>query len=267
MAVAASRRGEAESPQFRIAATGAYHEPRTRILKHGDTFAVLSPFGDMVGDAGCPDGLYHQDTRFLSQLELRLNGDCPLLLSSNQTEDNSLLPVDLANADNVAADGSLLQRELIYVNRRQFVWQSAYYELLLIRNFDMRRHVVTLGMRFASDFADIFEVRGEKRARRGEGSAEPVSPDTVALRYHGLDGVERVTQLSFAPLPTQLDEKSATFVLDLRPGKWYRLALRVSCDPADGQDWTVRQFYRSLRSARHALRASSGRAASIEGSN
>jgi glycogen debranching enzyme len=271
MAVAARQRSEADS-QFRIEASGAFHEPRTRILKHGDTFAVLSQFGDMVGDSGCPDGLYHQDTRFLSQLELRLNGDRPLLLSSNQAEDNSLLPVDLANADTVGADGSPLQRELIYVNRRQFVWRSAYYELLLIRNFDMRRHVVTLGMRFASDFADVFEVRGEKRARRGSGSAELVSPGTAALRYRGLDGAERVTELSFAPVPAHLDNNSANFVLDLGPGKWCRLALRIRCDPADGDlidepDWTVREVYRSLRSARQALRASSGRAASVEGSN
>ena len=68
--------------------------------------------GDMVGDTGCPDGLYHQDTRFLSQLELRLNGDCPLLLSSNQAQDNSLLPVDLANADTIAADGSAAQNRI-----------------------------------------------------------------------------------------------------------------------------------------------------------
>jgi glycogen debranching enzyme len=140
-------RKDSES-QYRIEATGAYHEPRSRVLKQGDTFAVLSPFGDMVGDAGCPDGLYHRDTRFLSQLELRLNGACPLLLSSNQAEDNSLVPVDLANADTIAADGSLLQRELIYVNRRQFVWRSAFYEQLSIRNFDIRPNVVTLGMWF-----------------------------------------------------------------------------------------------------------------------
>ena len=263
---ASTQRSQADS-QFRIAASGAYHEPRTRILKHGNTFAVLSPFGDMVGDAGCPDGLYHQDTRFLSQFELRLNGDCPLLLSSNQAEDNSLLPVDLANADTVSLDGSLLQRELIYVNRRQFVWRSAYYELLLIRNFDMRRHAVTLGMSFAADFADVFEVRGQKRARRGKRSAERVSPDTAALRYQGLDGIERVTELSFSPVPARLDKNSATFVLDLGPGKWHRLALRICCDPADRQDWTVRRCYQALRTARQALRASSGMAANIEGSN
>jgi len=122
MAVAAVPRSAADS-QFRIEATGPFHEPRTRILKHGDTFAVLSQFGDMVGDAGCPDGLYHQDTRFLSQLELRLNGDCPLLLSSNQAEDNSLLPVDLANADTIAVDGSDVPFQRRFVQAFVSAWR------------------------------------------------------------------------------------------------------------------------------------------------
>src|ERR1700737_561049 len=92
MAIAAARK--APESQFPLEATGEFPEPRTRILKHGDTFAVLSRFGDMAGGAGCPDGLYQQDTRFLSQLELRINGDQPLLLSSSPAEDNSLVPVD-----------------------------------------------------------------------------------------------------------------------------------------------------------------------------
>ena len=68
--------------QFRIEAGEGLREPRTRILKHGNTFAVLSDFGDMVGNRSSVDGLYHRDTRFLSQLEVRLNGAQPLLLSS-----------------------------------------------------------------------------------------------------------------------------------------------------------------------------------------
>src|SRR5437879_4287894 len=175
--------------QFRIEATEGFREPRSRILKHGDTFAVLNHFGDMVSRAGSPDGLYHQDTRFLSQLELRLNGMRPLLLSSNPSEDNAVLPVDLANTDSVGPDGSVLRRELIYVNRRQFVWESAYYELLLIRNFDLCQHLVTLDFRFAADFADVFEVRGLKRPRRGEYSAQRLSSEIVELRYRGLDEV------------------------------------------------------------------------------
>src|SRR4029077_11449562 len=95
-------------------------------------------------------------------------------------------------------------------HRKLLAGGGHYYELLLIRNFDQRRHVVTLGMRFAADFADIFEVRGQRRARRGKGSAELVARDTVALRYQGLDGAERVTELSFAPAPARLDNNSAT---------------------------------------------------------
>jgi hypothetical protein len=85
--------------QYRIEATGAFREPRTRILKHGDTFAVLNHFGDIAGGPGSPDGLYHEDTRCLSELELYLNGERPLLLSANPGEDNALLTVDLANPD------------------------------------------------------------------------------------------------------------------------------------------------------------------------
>jgi glycogen debranching enzyme len=260
-------RGTEDESQFRIEATGALREPRTRILKHGETFAVLNHFGDIVGEPGSPDGLYHQDTRFLAQLELRLNGDRPLLLSSNPAEDGSVLPVDLANTDTSAADGSVLHRELIYVNRRQFIWRSAYYELLQVRNFDLRRHVIRLNLRFAADFADVFEVRGLKRARRGKRAAEQLSTDTVSLRYAGLDGIDRVTTLQFAPVPSRLDGSSAEFVIDLGPGQGCRLALRAGCDDRGSEDWNVGRCYRALRDARRALRASSARAASIEGSN
>jgi hypothetical protein len=109
---------EEEEARFHIAATGSYREPRNRVLKHGNTFAVLDAFGDIDGSDGSPDGLYHEDTRYLSRFELRLNDGRPMLLSSNPAEDSSLLTFDLANPDMIAADGSMLQRELIYINRR-----------------------------------------------------------------------------------------------------------------------------------------------------
>ena len=212
-----------EDSQFRIEASGGYREPRTRILKHGESFAVLDPFGDMVGGDGMPDGLYHEDTRFLSRFQLRLNGDRPLLLSSQPAEEIPVLSFDLANPDSVGGDGAVLRRELIYLSRRQFVWKGAYYELLLVRNFDVLPHVVTIGLRFAADFADVFEVRGQRRPQRGQSSAERISDDTVALRYRGLDDIERVTTLRFEPAPAQLDTVSAAFVLQLKPGEWRRL--------------------------------------------
>ncbi len=69
------------------------------------------------------------------------------------------------------------------------------YERLLVHNFDLVAHDLVLTVDFAADFADLFEVRGQKRARRGRLSIERRSDASVALRYFGLDGVERVTTL------------------------------------------------------------------------
>ena len=78
----------AETP-FYIPATGTATRPR-RTLKHDDTFAVVDTHGDIGASTGEADGLFHQDTRFLSQLELRFDGMPPLLLGSNVSDDNSI---------------------------------------------------------------------------------------------------------------------------------------------------------------------------------
>src|SRR6476646_603204 len=266
MAEAAAEASESDS-QFRIEATGAFREPRTRILKHGDTFAVLNHFGDIAGGSGSPDGLYHDDTRHLSQLELYLNGDRPLLLSANPGEDNALLTVDLANPDMTDLDGREMYRERIYINRRQFVWEDAYNELVLVRNFDVEPHVITLSLRFAADFVDVFEVRGQRRAKRGRRSAERLSGEAVVLRYWGLDGIERDTHLRFEPAPARLDTSSAQFILKLKGGEGTRIVLRVDCGAPTKEKWGVRRYYGALRAARHASRQASARAASLESSN
>jgi glycogen debranching enzyme len=84
--------------RFYIPATGPATRPR-RTLKYGDTFIVVDSHGDMGGSPGGTDGLFHCDTRFLSHLELLLNGVQPLLLGSNVRDDNSQLTVDLTNPD------------------------------------------------------------------------------------------------------------------------------------------------------------------------
>ena len=221
----------------------------------------------MAGE-GNSDGIYLHDTRFLSQLELRLNGAPLLLLSSNVQEDNAVLTVDLANPELISRSGEALRGELIHVNRLKYIWQNACYERLLVHNFDTRRHDLRLGIRFAADFADLFEVRGQKRAQRGHISVERRSASSVVLRYLGLDEVERVTSLEFDPAPTRLDTATALYEVSLGPGEGARSILRVACRDDGGPKIGVsREFYSSLRTARRALRASSGRAASLDSSN
>ena len=50
----------------------------------------------------------------------------------------------------------------------KFIWNGACYERLVVRNFSDRPLDLRLTYRFAADFADLFEVRGEHRSARGE---------------------------------------------------------------------------------------------------
>ena len=81
---------EAPAPQFAIAVSATLQQRRTRTLKHGDTFAVFDHRGDIGGEPGNPEGLYHRDTRMLSQLHLLLEEERPLLLSSMTQDDNAV---------------------------------------------------------------------------------------------------------------------------------------------------------------------------------
>src|SRR5438874_10175499 len=72
---------KASPEQFQISAFTSLQERRPRTLKHGDTFAVLDPNGDILSGAGSSDGLYHCDTRHLSHLDLLINRARPILLS------------------------------------------------------------------------------------------------------------------------------------------------------------------------------------------
>ena len=179
-------------------------------------------------------------------------------------EDNAVLQVDLANPN---MPSRRLHGELIHVNRLKFIWNAACYERIIVRNFDVRPHELTLGVEFGADFADLFEVRGQKRSRRGQMSVERSSDASIALRYLGLDGVERVTSLAFEPAPNRLDDTTALFEFSLAPGQGARLVLRIACDLRSQGDSVARRFYTSLRIARRTLRDSSGRAASLDSSN
>ena len=99
----------------------ALARPR-RVLKHGDTFIVLDSHGDIGASAGGPDGLFHCDTRFLSYLELLLNGMQPLSLGSNVRDDNTLLTIDLTNPDIYFDHQLVLPKDTVHVVRTIFLW-------------------------------------------------------------------------------------------------------------------------------------------------
>src|SRR5918997_6748532 len=138
-----------------------------RTLKHGDSFGMFDEFGDVVEVEHSPAGLFHYDTRFLSRLLFTLEGHRPLILSSTVQPDNLTLDVDLTNPDLFQDERLLLAKDTFHVARAKFLWEASCYELFTITSYAERAARLRVALEFDADFADLFEIRGHQRTRRG----------------------------------------------------------------------------------------------------
>jgi len=253
-----------ETP-FYIPATGPSTRPR-RTLKHGDCFAVLDSFADIGASAGGPDGIFFCDTRHLSHLEMLLNGKQPLLLGSSVRDDNSILSVDLTNPDIYFDQQLMLPKDVLHVVRTLFLWRGAAYQRLRIQNHGDRPCEVRLTLAFANDFADLFEVRGMRRARRGIATAEIRGTTGVTLNYQGLDGRGRRTMLLFEPAPERLSTSVASYAFDLQANEARSVYVTVKCDQGATESLPL-PFRKGLRAAFQEHRDTSRGMATISTSN
>jgi glycogen debranching enzyme len=250
-----------ETP-FYIPATGLGSRPRSS-LKHNDTFVVLDSHGDIGAAEGGPDGLFDHDTRFLSRLELSVNDLQPLLLGSSMRDDNTVQTVDLTNPDIYHGDQIVLQRDTLHIVRTTFIWQGAVYQRLGIRNHGMRAISLRVALQFDSDFADLFEVRGLKRARRGRTSRKVIDAHEVAFDYLGLDGANRRASVFFDPPPAEITNGSVLYRCVLAPGAITRVFMSVACNDAEMK----RSFARALISAHRDRKTSTAGMTTVETSN
>lgn len=232
MSVGENRRGAAEaeaaSPFYIPAADTPAYEPRT--LKAGDTFAVLDPFGDAQAAHASAEGLYHNDTRHLSQLALLVDGRRPLLLSSRVTEDNAALVIDLTNPDVFEGGELRLPRDTVHTLRAKTLVPGGCVECLKLQNYDTRPVELSVTLHLAADFADIFEVRGTRRRLRDEPLAPRPTSRGVVLSYVGRDGVVRRTRIVCEPLPTLRSDAAMTWRVRLGPHEVETIHVRFDCE-------------------------------------
>ncbi len=253
---------------YAIAATASLQERRPRTLKHGDTFALFDPNGDIIPGPGSVEGLFHADTRYLSAMALLIEGVRPMLLSSTMRDDNATLTCDLTNPDVTDATGQPLDHDMIHVRRTKFVFAASCFERIAIRNYAAVPIRLRVALRFAADFADLFEVRGAVRPFRGRTEMPSVGTDRVDLGYVGLDRRRRTTTVRFDPVPETIGADRVGYTVDLKPGARHVLHVEVRCD--DATDVVARPrdaFYDAIRAARRSLRASAARATAIISSN
>lgn len=222
-----------ENAPFYIVAPKAKCD-HTRVLMRGDTFAVFDQYGELPGDDESDLGIFHEGTRHLSRFALQCWGGRLLLLSSRMRDDNDVLLVDCANPDVCREDRVTVERGTVHVRRSVLLWDGACRVQLKIHNYGAAPVDVPLTWRFAADFADVFEVRGMHRARKGKRLPAQIAGRSVCLRYEGLDGVERQTHISFTRSPSELDERQARFVVSVSPSGNETLEIAVDCKGTNG---------------------------------
>ena len=175
-------------------------------------------------------GLFFEDTRHLSNFTLHLWGTRPLLLSSTIESNNFLFTADLANLDVSRGDRVVIPRGTLHLIRSRLLWKHSSFEEFIFVNHGLESLHVPFRISFEADFADIFEVRGMRRERRGKILPPEVNIDSVRLAYDGLDGLRRETTIRWSCNPANASAQDLGYDVVLRPKERTHLQFSVSCD-------------------------------------
>jgi glycogen debranching enzyme len=216
------------------------------VLKHGNLYLLTDPFGDIHPDSRGL-GLYEDSTRILSCSILRIDGARPAVLRGD-ADDGFRGTIQLANPDrrrnpgDKLAGSNALERETLAVTRQRTIGRGLR-ERLTVANFTEHEVSVAIELVLGVDAADIFEVRGYERHRRG--TQEPVAIDRTraTFSYLGLDGVRRLTHVAFpsADVEPTIDDSqggslSVRWIRSVTPGAETEVAWTVWAETVSAEE-------------------------------
>src|SRR5580698_7817758 len=102
-------------------------------LIDGKTFSATNVAGD-IHPAGAPDvGFFHDDTRFLSHLELRIGGHRTMVLSSS-TEKTFSSQIELTTGNLTLRDSFDLPQNTVHVRREQVLAAEILLDRMTFEN-------------------------------------------------------------------------------------------------------------------------------------
>ena len=215
-------------PQPRPPPTGEEERPRPIDLGP-DAIAVLEGrtfmYSDSRGDVapGSIGGLVHEDTRFVSRWELRLDGR-PLSLLKSGLVDYDSAAFFLTNPDTPR-----LRADSVAVRRLRLVGGGAL-EQIAVSNTSSEPISCELRLLCGADFADLFEIKSRVRDRSGSIVAAGAGRQSLRFRYQvpgflaettvrieRSEIVEEATEHIVAAAPPRIDGTDAVWALELPP--------------------------------------------------
>jgi glycogen debranching enzyme len=194
-----------------------------RILE-GATFCICDELGDLNGNV---EGLFAEDTRFLSSLRLTINGQRPLLLSSDKIEYFSAAFF----MRNPFANG--LAPDALSIRRERFIGDGMQ-DSFAVQNQGMERLEFDLELDVGADFADIFAVKDFDFALGDPMRANPL-PDSRPVEYDPERNQFVMSDNGDLPLKTQVifsqrgevDGSKMVYHLALEPRERWDLHVEV----------------------------------------
>ncbi|MGO4540467.1 glycogen debranching N-terminal domain-containing protein, partial [Paenibacillus sp. 2TAB19] len=115
------------------------------VIKEGHLFCLTSPSGDMLGSSDEGYGLYAKDTRFLSEMDLKVNGEQPQLLSAHM--DRSYY-TKLRLMNQTKDEGAL---EIV---RERYIYEGSLHERITVTNYFPDARPADIDLKFGADFQD-----------------------------------------------------------------------------------------------------------------
>jgi len=246
------------------------HEPRkvnNLTLIDGKTFLSTTVAGD-IHPAGAPDvGFFHDDTRFLSHLELRINGHRCVVLSSS-TEKTFASQIELTTGHINLRDSYEVPENTVHIRREQLLSGDIFFDRFTLENFNLTPVKLNVELCIDTDFVDVFQVRGVARRVHGQ-YYKPVFRDgEMVFVYRGLDDIVRQTVVLMDPPPTGVENNTGHWELYLEPLKQIQLELRVTPHVQDVRERPHSQsFAESLRNRRTAFQEWEARSTHFDSSN
>ena len=214
-------------PEPRVAYQNA--EPRklnNLTLIDGKTFLSTTLAGDIM-PPGAPDvGFFHDDTRFLSRLELRVDGYRTVVLSSS-TEQTFASQIELTTGKSTLRESYEVPENTVHIRRQQLLGCETLYDYLTFENFNFHELELVIDLAYEADFMDVFQVRGVARQHLGHYYKPVVRRDSIVFPYRGLDRIARDTVIQLCPEPERVDGTTARWRLKLPPFKRFQIQTTI----------------------------------------
>ncbi|MRX73294.1 amylo-alpha-1,6-glucosidase [Bacillus lacus] len=203
-----------------------------RVIKENDLFLLTDVNGNIPENHPYGLGLYSKDTRFLSKMELHINGEQPILLSSDGSE-NYAATILLTNP-HMEKNGELkLWRESVEIERKRFIYDDVLYEGIKLKNYFPKRVNFTIELHMDVDFNDMFIVRGFQSGETGKRTGETIAGQSLSFHYQGADKLDRTTKIIWDKTAEEISkEGSVKFAFSLAHGQ--EEVLTVAIQPLVG---------------------------------